>query len=994
LPANNVFDDVRVFDASNDKDLEWNASVSGSGLVVSDGPNGQARVRYLPGDVTPDPARTQVRWIDFSADDAVNAPYPMPVGLRVKPLPEPLRDLIVEQVDFHNPFRQIDSRQAIAGVTYDPEDSERFFNMIARRPGGRTSVWIVRNLLLPTFENDGQMIDYWFDLGWLGFEDGDDVTELEIVPIVTDVPILSLDLQDSYPYVPIDVGSRVNKTPPGIRDTGTIVERVEGIEIELPRFVESPSLDWVYRGCEMPNIDLDSSRHNPDEVPGTTGDWNACVPAAASNSLMWLKDKHPEIKFPENHRELMEKLARLMGHTQDSGTFARPFVEGKLALIDSLKLPIRVKFQGMWFDTNDIASPNTQYGHSARNDNDSSGAHVTWDWLVQEMKHGEDVELTFGYYNDSNRRTGGHCITVTGVSDVRTARGIYYKDDGDQSDTGGTRQKFVNWDTSRTGWPYLNGISTTARKCWVEMGVSESYDSTVTYPKEKTPGIKLSQFDFVSPFQLPKSIFGSFRYEVEPSERLRYMNVFARRTPNDDPVWLVRNMVLPPFARLDTVQNWIDLRRLGYRSGDSVEGFWLIPEVGDEVLTTFEPGQVDVRNFEFHDCFPTTYSVGPGYTPTNVGTVKYSGPPSSRFGKPDKVDSVYRGCTIPDIDLDSAAHPAEGTDGYAGDWNACAPAGVANSMQWLINQHDELKLSSTHREKLEELSRLMGRAAGEGAGDDEIIAAKLAFVDRYKLPIRVKFQARWLGTDDIESPDTTGSNGDPDRGGYGHVGHNRKANADDWPSWEFAQQELKDGEDVEIGIQWYTREGRYTGKAHIVTLSGASNANGTRRIWYKDDQNQEEKGGMMQSQVTWDTTADGLPIIPEMGNGDTIAYISSVFSESYDADVTFDTIAGTSGVYDFGGVSRFDLSIVENPSLRGEDVEVRFALPAGDDVSVSIYDAVGREVFTFDEMRYEEGEHRLRWDGRDASGRPTSSGIYIVRLRVGGAEETSRIVRY
>jgi len=39
------------------------------------------------------------------------------------------------------------------------------------------------------------------------------------------------------------------------------------------------------------------------------------------------------------------------------------------------------------------------------------------------------------------------------------------------------------------------------------------------------------------------------------------------------------------------------------------------------------------------------------------------------------------------------------------------------------------------------------------------------------------------------------------------------------------------------------------------------------------------------------------------------------------------------------------------------------------------------------------GLHRARWDGRDATGRASSAGIYFVKLRAGGAESAQRLLR-
>ncbi len=70
-------------------------------------------------------------------------------------------------------------------------------------------------------------------------------------------------------------------------------------------------------------------------------------------------------------------------------------------------------------------------------------------------------------------------------------------------------------------------------------------------------------------------------------------------------------------------------------------------------------------------------------------------------------------------------------------------------------------------------------------------------------------------------------------------------------------------------------------------------------------------------------------------------------------------------------------SVSPNP-LR-ERAEVVFALPAPSEVSLAVFDALGREVARLAEGAFEAGEHRARLD---ASALP--AGAYVVRLQAGG----------
>jgi hypothetical protein len=77
-----------------------------------------------------------------------------------------------------------------------------------------------------------------------------------------------------------------------------------------------------------------------------------------------------------------------------------------------------------------------------------------------------------------------------------------------------------------------------------------------------------------------------------------------------------------------------------------------------------------------------------------------------------------------------------------------------------------------------------------------------------------------------------------------------------------------------------------------------------------------------------------------------------------------------------------------NPSTR-----LKFDVPSTTRVSLRILDVRGRVVATLlDRVPRAAGRHMILWDGRDASGTPQASGVYLAELRSQGAVRTSRIV--
>jgi hypothetical protein len=82
--------------------------------------------------------------------------------------------------------------------------------------------------------------------------------------------------------------------------------------------------------------------------------------------------------------------------------------------------------------------------------------------------------------------------------------------------------------------------------------------------------------------------------------------------------------------------------------------------------------------------------------------------------------------------------------------------------------------------------------------------------------------------------------------------------------------------------------------------------------------------------------------------------------------------------------------IVPNPV--GDACEVRFATAVPAPVSLAIYDPGGRRVRDLVVGWVGAGEHVARWDRLDEGGRACRSGLYFVRLGVGGAVRTLRVI--
>jgi flagellar hook assembly protein FlgD len=85
-------------------------------------------------------------------------------------------------------------------------------------------------------------------------------------------------------------------------------------------------------------------------------------------------------------------------------------------------------------------------------------------------------------------------------------------------------------------------------------------------------------------------------------------------------------------------------------------------------------------------------------------------------------------------------------------------------------------------------------------------------------------------------------------------------------------------------------------------------------------------------------------------------------------------------------------SVAPNPF--GRSAEVLFVAREPGHVTLEIHDANGRCVRAVSLGHVERGTHRVRWDGRDASGRDVATGVYFMRLRgpAGGSNAAKAVL--
>lgn len=382
----------------------------------------------------------------------------------------------VEQLNLYKPFPVKNSANFSLGVDVPASDEVLWLNVLARKPMTTVKHWIVQNMPLLPFHSDRKVYYSWY-MPEMGYVQGEDVTKMELSLSLSaktiKEPFLTYSY-DSYTVTDFDYKvafDNIEKMSPGVVPEGAL----------KPGHNRNSKLSYTYRGCDVPNIDLDSSSYKPNEI--YTGDWNACGPASAANSLEWLEKQHPGKLFSIfGHREKMTALGKFMNRENEKGVNTEQLAKGKLGFIDLADLPIHVKYQSWFVQDSVIKSPDATTKHVAHNMSDSIPKRKppTWEFLKSEIEKGEDVEILFGWYDNGTVRHGGHWVTVTGVVETDTLKGIFIKDDGNQAEKGGTKETYLIW-KQQGDWARLVGYDGPNNYCWVESVVSESYDPTVTH---------------------------------------------------------------------------------------------------------------------------------------------------------------------------------------------------------------------------------------------------------------------------------------------------------------------------------------------------------------------------------------------------------------------------------------------------------------------------------------------------------------------------------
>lgn len=80
------------------------------------------------------------------------------------------------------------------------------------------------------------------------------------------------------------------------------------------------------------------------------------------------------------------------------------------------------------------------------------------------------------------------------------------------------------------------------------------------------------------------------------------------------------------------------------------------------------------------------------------------------------------------------------------------------------------------------------------------------------------------------------------------------------------------------------------------------------------------------------------------------------------------------------------------PNPFNPNTTIRFQIPAGAMVDLSIYDITGKKIRQLVEGDYAAGSYTVQWDGKNFAGKTVASGVYYYRLRADTYDAVQRMI--
>ncbi|MDP2172401.1 MAG: FlgD immunoglobulin-like domain containing protein [Candidatus Cloacimonadaceae bacterium] len=80
------------------------------------------------------------------------------------------------------------------------------------------------------------------------------------------------------------------------------------------------------------------------------------------------------------------------------------------------------------------------------------------------------------------------------------------------------------------------------------------------------------------------------------------------------------------------------------------------------------------------------------------------------------------------------------------------------------------------------------------------------------------------------------------------------------------------------------------------------------------------------------------------------------------------------------------------PNPFNPNANIRYTLKEAGRVNIDIYNMKGQLVRSFKAEHNTPGYYQVSWDGRDTSGNPSSSGVYLYRMTSGNYSASKKMI--
>jgi len=75
-----------------------------------------------------------------------------------------------------------------------------------------------------------------------------------------------------------------------------------------------------------------------------------------------------------------------------------------------------------------------------------------------------------------------------------------------------------------------------------------------------------------------------------------------------------------------------------------------------------------------------------------------------------------------------------------------------------------------------------------------------------------------------------------------------------------------------------------------------------------------------------------------------------------------------------------------------ESTTINYTIPNGNDVTIKVYDMLGKEIKTLINEYKPAGNYNVIWNGLDNNNKPVPSGVYVYSLEVNGWSKSRKMI--